>query len=148
MAAVCWRWPRGAVRTLARADAHGSCDSEALVLLSRQGLPLWTATPNELDVHGLTVPAARSALRAVLENQAGTDISFRGRLVRGRPLCVITGFRRGDALRAAVRRFLLDGLDPPMARVTDDALNPGVVRVPAEELERWLAAQHERQQET
>lgn len=138
------------LEALSRHGEHEAADRVARLLLSDAELPIWGATANHYDLHGLSAAAGAALLRALLDGQrcrgdghggggaeAMPALHFRGRLSSAHPLTVVTGYRGGTRLRSAVREVLREA-DPPFCEPRLLAGNAGRVVVPAEEVRRWL----------
>lgn len=161
----------GAITALHNEGMYDDADDAFIAAVNGKFLPfeLYSQTLDDgkqqivLDLHGMNVPVAHSAVRVALQQKVETA-SWNTKQLLKRPssshgdalslpwqedMVIVTGRGRHSALRMRpvlrpeVQRMLLEEFYPPLS-TTSMPGNMGAVRIPSTDMRAWLA--HQRQQ--
>jgi len=137
----------GGITHLHKNGLYEDADELYLEALTKRHLPFNTSTTLEdgqqkLDLHGMNVAIANSAVRTafqqqILQSEESTDLI----IVTGRGINSFYQLR--PIIRPEVQRMLLEEFYPPLS-TTSIPGNMGALRVPSDDIQKW--ALHQRQQ--
>lgn len=144
----------GAITTLYNEGLYDNADDAFVAAIVRDFLPLSLEKQAfgaeqriTLDLHGMNVAVAHSAVRIALQEEV-LSISWDRRELWDNDMVIVTGRGRNSALRMRpvlrpeVQRMLVEEFYPPLNTASVPG-NMGALRVPAEDIEAWLSHQHE-----
>jgi Smr domain/Pentatricopeptide repeat domain len=145
----------GAISTLYKEGLYDEADDAFVAAISQQSLPfnLERQSTGEqkritLDLHGMNVAVAHSAVRITLQQEAAAA-NWNGTEQWNTDMIIITGrglnsvYLMRPVLRPSVQRMLVEEFYPPLG-TTSIPGNMGAIRISAECISEWLT--HQRQQ--
>lgn len=137
----------GGITHLHRNGLYEDADELYLDAISKQCLPFstsrtWKDGQHKLDLHGMNVAIANSAVRTafrqeVLQSEENIDLI----IVTGRG--INSFYQMRPVIRPEVQRMLLEEFYPPLS-TTSLPGNMGALRIPSDDIQKW--ASHQRQQ--
>jgi pentatricopeptide repeat protein len=146
----------GAITALYHEGLYDEADDAFVVAISQQALPfnlqkesLGTETSCVLDLHGMNLAVAHSAVRIALQQLAISNSNWDGSDRFDYSMVIITGrglnsaLRMRPVLRPNVQRLLVEEFYPPLSSVSVPG-NLGAIRIPSSDITQWL--DHQRQQ--
>jgi pentatricopeptide repeat protein len=146
----------GAITALYNEGLYDEADDAFVVAISQQALPfnLQTETFGSekscvLDLHGMNLAVAHSAVRIALQQLAISNANWDGSEKSDYSMVIITGrglnsaLRMRPVLRPNVQRMLVEEFYPPLS-TTSVPGNLGAIRIPSGDITHWL--DHQRQQ--
>jgi pentatricopeptide repeat protein len=144
----------GAITTLYNEGLYDDADDAFVAAISRGFLPLSLEKQTfgaeqriTLDLHGMNVAVAHSAVRMALQQEV-LSISWNRTELWDNDMVIVTGQGRKSALRMRpvlrpeVQRMLVEEFYPPLSTASVPG-NMGALRVPAEDIDAWLSHQRE-----
>jgi pentatricopeptide repeat protein len=145
----------GAISTLYKEGLYDEADDAFVAAISQQSLPFTLERQSAgdqkritLDLHGMNVAVAHSAVRITLQQEAAAA-NWNGTEQWNTDMVIITGRGLNSAylmrpvLRPSVQRMLVEEFYPPLG-TTSIPGNMGAIRISAECISDWLT--HQRQQ--
>ena len=147
----------GAITSLYNAGLYDSADDCFLDAVVRSDLPL--ALTNQvyegeeritLDLHGMNLAVAHSAVRVTLQQEMASFDQGQGNWF-DKDLVIVTGMGRGSALRLRpvlrpeIQRMLMEEFYPPLGSVSVPG-NLGALRIPYDDVKGWV--QHQQEQKS
>jgi len=129
-------------------------DTISIENMSQEQYELHQTSPLQLDLHGMTLAIAHSAVRTSLQKEVQqislkADVSLLDDHEWGKNVMIITGKGLNSAerfrpiLRPEVQRMLTEEFYPPLS-TTSLPNNMGALQIPAKDVDEWL--RHQRQQ--
>jgi hypothetical protein len=144
----------GAITTLYNEGLYDDADDAFVAAIPRGFLPLslekqaFDAEQRiTLDLHGMNVAVAHSAVRMALQQEV-LSISWNRTELWDNDMVIVTGQGRKSALRMRpvlrpeVQRMLVEEFYPPLSTASVPG-NMGALRVPSEDIDAWLSHQKE-----
>ena len=145
----------GAISALHHDGQYDAADEMFLSAISRGFLPLnlyrqayGVENRLTLDLHGMNVAVAHSAVRIALQQEV-LSTSWNRTVLWDNDMVIVTGRGRKSAarmrpvLRPEVQRMLMEEFYPPLS-TTSVPGNMGALRLPSEDIVAWL--EHQREQ--
>jgi hypothetical protein len=144
----------GAITTLYNEGLYNDADDAFVTAIARGFLPLSLERQAfgaekriALDLHGMNVAVAHSAVRIALQQEV-LSVSWNRTELWDNDMVIITGqgrksaFRMRPVLRPEVQRMLVEEFYPPLSTASVPG-NMGALRVPSEDIGAWLSHQRE-----